>query len=476
MNSSNRFAIAMLSLVLSGLVHLHGCSGTANDAVDVFADLGADSHDPGCQDPCFGTPETDSPILYVATCSTSGDGSLERPFPDLQMALEAAPEGATILVANGSYSVPPPINKPLSIIGCKDETVLLCGADNTALQVVQTDSVVLKNLVVDKQVTNYSVQIMDSDNVGLSNVKTLESGIYVSASRVDIKDCLVEDAPDTGIVLIGSGTEELKSHVSGSIVSGLYDATVRIFGGAVVLEDNVIEVADPEGLSRPEDNDDAHCISVVANTEGGTNGGGGVVEIKGNTLLNCTRGGIVISEQSDVLITNNYLESPRLGGISIQLSSAVLEDNEIVGAHAFGIAVIHASVAELRNNIISQTVSEVVFDFESFTSLPWAFGIIVRDGNPDGTTTLEGNIVTESELAGVLIDQSTDQMVSFGADNVVAGNLEAGIALQDGAESIAIAQDLENLVSFEFAEKGLVGNGPDGTNNIVSGSTYIGVE
>ena len=115
-----------------------------------------------------------------------------------------------------------------------------------------------------------------------------------------------------------------------------------------------------------------------------------------------------------------------------------------------------------------------MFDFQIPGIIPWAFGIAVVGARPDGAVLLEGNQVSEAAFAGVLVSQSTHEHVAFGEGNVVAGNLEAGIALQDGAQTLAAAHDLETLVSFSSPEQGLEGNGPTGNENVVIGTSYLG--
>ncbi len=84
---------------------LDGAADSSADApsLDVTADVGAMAscvRDMAWRPRTFAGPQ----VFLSATAAAGGDGSTDHPFNDMQQAIDAAPDGATIVIGAGSYA------------------------------------------------------------------------------------------------------------------------------------------------------------------------------------------------------------------------------------------------------------------------------------------------------------------------------------------------------------------------------------
>ena len=152
-----------------------------------LADCAADeAHFPGTSgcvligDPCplDGWP-TDLPsvgVLHVrADAAPGGDGTRTEPFVELQEAFDAAPDGATLAVAPGTYGAMR-IDRPISVVGACTEVIL------TSTEIAGT------------------IDIEDAE-VSLRNLRISGSreGIWADSATVTLDSVVIDDILGTGI-------------------------------------------------------------------------------------------------------------------------------------------------------------------------------------------------------------------------------------------------------------------------------------
>jgi hypothetical protein len=134
-------------------------------------------------------------VIYVDAAQVAGDGSEPNPYGDLAEAIQAAPGGATLLLAAGSYEGML-IDKPLTIVGRCPTMVRLTNLPtyNVAYAVVAGGAgSVLRGVTLEDGVSSAAVVV--SEGVSLQSI-IAEGGIVVSnvqgPASLEIRDSLLE--------------------------------------------------------------------------------------------------------------------------------------------------------------------------------------------------------------------------------------------------------------------------------------------
>jgi hypothetical protein len=99
-------------------------------------------------------------------------------YPNLQDAINIAVDGDTILIAVGTYTGPFSVSKSINIIGQGEETILKIGPYmfSTALAILQTSFVLVKNLKIESQGQTSALLISLSQQINIENVICKGSG------------------------------------------------------------------------------------------------------------------------------------------------------------------------------------------------------------------------------------------------------------------------------------------------------------
>jgi len=248
-------------------------------------------------------------LIGVALCSATGSASADtlrvpQDFPTIQSAIDAAPQGATVVVAAGSYRENLLILKPItlrSVRGARD-TVIDGGSIGPVVVVRGTgaERVVISGFTITKGLNNGAFSgdgagnaggihmesvvgvVMDSvirDNVGClgSGISTLSAAVTIQRNQIrnNPKDPSCDGADGGGIFLRGDGVRP--STVVSNVVVGH-----RIGGrGAGVAVQGMTEVTIRDNIINGND----------ASSPGGGAGGGILVTegtsatISGNVLI-----------------------------------------------------------------------------------------------------------------------------------------------------------------------------------------------
>jgi len=99
-------------------------------------------------------------------------------YPNLQDAINIAVDGDTILIAVGTYTGPFSVSKSINIIGQGEETILYAYpySFSTPLRIIQTDSVLVKNLKIESDSQTIALFISLSQQINIDNVTCKGSG------------------------------------------------------------------------------------------------------------------------------------------------------------------------------------------------------------------------------------------------------------------------------------------------------------
>lgn len=154
------------------------------------------------------------PCSGSQTNDTDWDIIVPNDYPTIQEAINAADDGARILVRKGSYKENIEIkDKSVHLEGeCSDETKIIEGGGQRSLIVISTSDVTLKNLSIsDNKITDqFGIYIIGNSqqrtNVEINNCKIRNNMDGISAVNVNgliIKDCIIENNRQRGVFISG---------------------------------------------------------------------------------------------------------------------------------------------------------------------------------------------------------------------------------------------------------------------------------
>jgi len=271
----------------------------------------------GCPDEGYSPEPSDSlQTLYVSAdslCQVSC-GSKEAPYPSIQQAVDAATEGAHVLIGAGEYDEGVLIQKRVHLQGlCPEQTVISGlvdwgpGGDSYAdvgLCFLGAQGGSVQNLAVASP--GLGVAIIDSQDLILSDVAigpAMEFGLYVSGS--------------TGINAQGLWIHDVAATQS----PGLYGCGVEVTGSSSFhLEQALVEESETQGL--------------------------------------CVHGEGTSVEFSDVTLRGMTMTAPTLAGVGLMaydhahlsLERVLIESNEFQGMY-----VTENARAEMSESVVRQT-------------------------------------------------------------------------------------------------------------------------
>jgi len=164
-----------------------------------------------CKEGKWGDAPTATGTIFVdiASTATSPDGSIDRPWPTIQRALDAAPEGATIAIAAGKYAEAIHVRKKLVLHGACPTTVEIAGASGEFTSVDVTAAAELHAIGVTGP--GFGVVVTNVRGVLLDRLwvhDTRVGGVYIAnggkGASAELIDSLVERATGAGVTA-GSG-------------------------------------------------------------------------------------------------------------------------------------------------------------------------------------------------------------------------------------------------------------------------------
>jgi parallel beta-helix repeat protein len=288
------------------------------------------------------------------------------------------------------------------------------------------------------------------------------AGIYVESASANIEGNTVSQNTHGGIALADCPSANRPTVVDNDVASNV-SFGISVFGGSAEISGNDVNLVTNCSEENPCF---GHCVAVQPGSTPASD-----VSISGNTVEACESAGILIHGDSSATITSNIVTGAELGGIwlqdgaiATQLANNFLQDNDLAG-----LMLVSNASANVVDNQIDTTSWGQHYDFYvTGQMVDMADGIVVTRMSQSAGITLAGNEVLSSKRAGIILDDIGEAQVTIGDGNIVAGNGEAGVALQGGAEDVFEADILEN--KFQFTAEGVDPNG--GAGDLVEGSQF----
>lgn len=211
--------------------------------------------EPGCRsvgDPCpagewpEGLPATGA-IVYVRADAVGGDGTRALPFGTIVEAVAAAPAGAIVAIAKGTYSQPVRVDGSLTLWGaCAAETTLAIPDTDVSMSIIVragTGTVVVRNL----RMSGLGATLIVFDGTvsvrGLVSEGARLSGVVVYDGAIDIEDLIVRDAGLSGASMQRAGTLTLHR----AVIDSSWSQALHAAGGRLEATDVAISRSVPLG-------------------------------------------------------------------------------------------------------------------------------------------------------------------------------------------------------------------------------------
>ncbi|MCY3834394.1 MAG: right-handed parallel beta-helix repeat-containing protein [Chloroflexi bacterium] len=280
-------------------------------------------------------------------------------YPTISEALAAAPDGAIIEIAGGTYNESLVIDRPVSLRRAGGEVLIAPSADEPVIAVMDTASVAIQGLtIVGGQ---YGIFVTRSQDVAIQDNFISGSrlvGIKVRLGAADILNNTVFHAqPPYGMgIHVTNTTQWPQSRIEGNLVfgnprSGIYTNMT----GMIEIVDNVVTDNGQHGIAVTEmSHADVFSNFVVDNTDAGIQ------------LLDMSMAHICDNIVSD---THGLSEAPQIrrgNGIIVDYhSEATLAGNQIQDSAQHGISVLFGSTVFLHENTIESSAAQSVFVDES---------------------------------------------------------------------------------------------------------------
>lgn len=219
-----------------------------------------------CGSGSWGDIPTDGSTVFVDASygGPSPNGSQGAPYPSLQTAIDAAPAGALVAVAAGSYGEDLDLEKPLTIWGkCPDEVVVGASGGAAAVDLSAAASgTVLRSLSLTG--AGAGVVLSGASGVTIEQIRIFDTsgaGIYAyrtgSPAELSVQGCLLERTSSTGLRFEGATAtiedtvvRDTQPNVAGDYGRGLdaiSDASSST-PASIVVRRSIVEQSREQGL------------------------------------------------------------------------------------------------------------------------------------------------------------------------------------------------------------------------------------
>lgn len=468
-----------LALLAALVVLVPACSSSSAD--------GEGTCSPGAYPPA---PSGATSVVHVSSACTGGDGSATAPYGSLTAGLAAAPEGAVLLVAPGTYKENVVIRKPVTIVGTTDASkaelagIILQAPAPYALVANGAGAVVVRG-----------VRVAGATGVGIwaTGATTLD----VEGSAVEDTKASADAAGGFGVYGSDGATLNLRtSTVTGSTSIGAYLSGAR----GIILQNQVrkngaggVRVEDGTAEIRIEGNDVSGNVDTgisvfssraiilqnqARDTTLGKNAGDGIligktfgssvaadVQIEKNEVTGNARVGILVDTGSGGIIlqnnaSQNGVNTAKEFGAGIWLQGAsvdfTVEGNTMDGNRFLGLGLTGGAHGIILQNVVRNTVQAEFIDKSSvqFAGGTAGDGMGIYRGAVASVGVKAGaampNTITGADMrVGILVDDA-GMGTNIGANTVSPGS-EGAIILQHQPSGTVTAQGAVTTLAADKA-------------------------
>lgn len=456
------------------LLLLGGCAESAETAAEA-----------GCAVSAW--PDVEASLYVAAECPAEGaDGSKAHPFTTVSAALEAAPDGATIAVAAGTYPESLRIERPVHLVGAVDASrgiILKVPSPDAAgiiLQVPAPDAlgIILKSPRPDAPAI--TVAASGVELVGLRIEGAHVAGVEVLSGAATLADCRIEStvavdgAYGSGVVArpgsaltvrrsavldsAGAGVffDGASGAVEGALLQGNAAGGLRAAGGelAIILQDSEVTANVGAGVlasgargiilkrtavtgTTADPGFAAHGVVATA-----LDGVGASVRVEDGCALSGNAGvGVLVDGASSAVVDDTLVSGNERGGVWLQkgagasdaegvaVTRSTLADNGYVG-----VVVTRGAALRLEDCTVMGTQERE--GFVGPASVKVGDGVSLVAGS---RARIESNDISDNARLGILADGIAAVDLSVSGNSL--SNHPVAIILQHPKGAAAVVGD-----------------------------------
>lgn len=380
-------------------------------------------------------------VVYVNASSAceQGCGSEQAPYPSIQAAVYAVPEGGHVLVAAGVYDEGLLIEKPVHVVGVCAAKVTLTGL--TEISFGEVAGLLFGTVVV-----------LDTKDASVSGLRVASPGVGVTiwgAQNIALGSLELSGVVGAGMTVGADSTvtaQGLWVHdlVASDVVSGMDGRGIWVQGAAELsITESLVESAGRTGIY--------------------VSGKGTVLEMTGTVVRETHLSGsepagngegVEIGNEAIATITGSLLESNALVGLRVYGSGAHVDLTGTVvrqNGWAGGMEVGGGATATIRNCLLEGNPSDGVKVYDPDTHVALS-GTVVRQTKPDAdgergvgmevgggaTATIQGCLLQGNTVYGLITGEPGTEVVLAGTvvrdtEQTASGMQGYGVAVIEGA-------------------------------------------
>ena len=361
-------------------------------------------------------------FFFIAERVPAGAIVVPRDFATIQLALEHALPGATIVVqaAGGSYQGPLVVETPdISILAMGGRTVIEC-ANAEAGVTISAHGVTLRGFQI--RSSSIGVRLEQASNVTLDDlvIDGARIGIRVIESDGNVMTSINVRHADTGIDLASANRNTLQD-IRINAVTGI---GIRLSNAWSNTIENVTVGGANVGISLEDDSEENRIVSLVG--DNCSTSGVEVLSSSSNTVTTSTftdcATGILLNTAPNNTVENNRIRNSLKCGISLYKSQQnTISFNSITNGPKDGISLSESQNSSVTHNSVTGCGGTAI-------TLEGAKSCLVL-----------GNILDRNAI-GI---QGLEGVANRILRNELSGNLLAGVAFSEGSENLF----LDNIVA-----------------------------
>ena len=366
-------------------------------------------------------------IWYVDDDNTMGpwNGTIDYPFKSIHKGVDAAKDGDTVYVFNGSYREGFTIDKSIEVIGENRDSTIIYGWWNFVVNIVD-DNVSFHGFTIRK----------DEDSS-----HQLHKGISVSGDNATIYDNFFYNT--TKGIYLSSDNNSISDN--SFFYDGIY---ISSFSNNNIIRDNTVNgkaIIYLEGEKNQEIDDDTGQALLVDCEN---------ITVEGLTIYDCCIGVQLIRSYNCNIKNNLIVDNYDSGIVCTDSNDNVIMNNIIGSCYSSGIGILRYSSF---NGIINNSIMGSIYGVEIYDSR--------------NNTVYENDI--KNNIYGVnLVGHSIDNIIS---SNIISNNTQAGLSVSHHDSYFIYISD--NTVSYNsFYNNGIIlrdSRLTTVTNNMINGKPLV---
>jgi len=339
-------------------------------------------------------------------------------YPTIQGAINAASDGDTIFVKNGTYAGSLSVDKALTLVGENKNSTIINGANGILASFV--NNVTVSGFTIQCPSSNYGIRLHKSSNNNVSGNVFVNCGLRVGYSNGNIvEDNLVNGKP---LIYLEDKSDLIINHDAGQALLVNCDR---------ILVENLSLSQTDAGIQLWNTNNSNIANNSITNSTSGIEvlSSSNSNNIHGNNVLANSYCGIYLFQSSNnTIVANNAMNNAECG-IELDTSSGnAVSGNNISGNYGIGLLLWDGSSSNrIEGNNITENASDGIVLWGYYPRENTISGNDIKNNSRGirlgpyiDDNIIVGNNISESKYSAFWIDEASDNRIFH--NNVLNNN------------------------------------------------------